>query len=103
MPVVWKGGPGHKAPYRTTHVRVPEPIKAAVQEMCDDFKRGALIDAPATVSADRHSDLPAEPLPAVDYSEAIAILEKALTLKANAGGAIKKKIREAIAILTGED
>lgn len=88
MAVIWKGGPGHKAPYRTTHVRVPEPIKAAVQEMCDDFKRGALIDHPATETGT-----------GPDVKAAITILTDALTLKANAGGKIKIKIKEALAIL----
>lgn len=88
MSIVWKGGPGHRAPYRTTHVRVPEPIKAAVQEMCDDFKRGALIDSPVSESKQ-----------APDIQTAIAVLTDALDLKANAGGKIKIKIREALAIL----
>ena len=88
MSIVWKGGPGHKAPYRTTHVRVPEPIKAAVQEMCDDFKRGALIDHPATESG----TVP-------DVQAAIAILTEALNLKANAGGKIKAEIRAALDLL----
>jgi hypothetical protein len=91
MAIIWKGGPGHKAPYRTTHVRVPEPIKAAVQEMCDDFKRGALIDSPA-------SEAQAGP----DIEAAIAILTEALSLKANAGGKIKTEIKAALAILRGE-
>jgi hypothetical protein len=31
------GGRGKKAPYETTHIRVPEPIKAEVQRMIDRF------------------------------------------------------------------
>jgi hypothetical protein len=31
------GGRGKKAPYETTHVRVPEPIKAEVKRMIDRF------------------------------------------------------------------
>lgn len=91
MAVIWKGGPGHKAPYRTTHVRVPEPIKAAVQEMCDDFKRGALIDHPATETGT-----------GPDIEAAIALLTEALTYKANTFGEGKKRVKKALAILRGE-
>jgi hypothetical protein len=54
--------------------------------MCDDFKRGALIDQPASQTGP-------------DIQTAIAILTDALNLKANAGGKIKSQIREALAIL----
>jgi hypothetical protein len=33
-----KGGRGLKAPYETTHVRVPVPIKDKVQQLIDDYK-----------------------------------------------------------------
>lgn len=39
---VWKGGRGVKAPYATTHVRIPEPIKARVEAMSQAFKDGEL-------------------------------------------------------------
>lgn len=35
-----KGGRGLKAPYDTTHVRVPVPIKDKVQQLVDDYKNG---------------------------------------------------------------
>lgn len=90
MSIVWKGGPGHRAPYRTTHVRIPEPIKAAVMEMADDFRRGALIDHPAD-----------EKQPGPDVDAAIAILTEALFLNASSGGAIKTEIESAIKSLGG--
>jgi len=34
------GGRGIKAPYETTHVRVPVPIKADIQRLIDQFKEG---------------------------------------------------------------
>jgi hypothetical protein len=37
-----KGGRGVKAPYTTTHVRVPEPIKARVEAMSQAYKDGTL-------------------------------------------------------------
>lgn len=39
---VWKGGRGVKAPYETTHVRIPVPIKARVEELSEAFKDGRL-------------------------------------------------------------
>jgi hypothetical protein len=32
------GGRGHKAPYATTHVRVPEPVKREVEWLIADYK-----------------------------------------------------------------
>lgn len=37
---VWKGGRGVKAPYESTHVRVPIPIKEEVEKLIDQFKSG---------------------------------------------------------------
>lgn len=89
-----KGGRGHKAPYQTTHLRVPEPIKDELQTRIDqwreDYLSGESSGNPSQVTMD-------------DYMEAIGILEESLTLKANAGGKIKERIREAIALLKGED
>jgi hypothetical protein len=34
------GGRGLKAPYTTTHVRTPEPVKADVERLIDDFHSG---------------------------------------------------------------
>lgn len=39
---VWKGGRGVKAPYESTHVRVPEPIKEKVQAIVQAYKDGIL-------------------------------------------------------------
>ena len=36
---VWRGGRGKEAPYDSTHVRVPVPIKAKVQALIDEFKK----------------------------------------------------------------
>lgn len=40
--VVWKGGRGVKASYKSTHVRVPLPVKEKVQAIIDAFKEGTL-------------------------------------------------------------
>lgn len=39
---VWKGGRGVKAPYETTHVRIPEPIKARVEALSQAYKDGVM-------------------------------------------------------------
>jgi hypothetical protein len=33
----WTGGRGHKAPYETTHVRVPKPLLPEVKRLIDRF------------------------------------------------------------------
>jgi hypothetical protein len=39
---VWKGGRGVKAPYKTTHVRIPVDIKPQVEELSRAFRDGQL-------------------------------------------------------------
>jgi len=34
------GGRGNKAPYETTHVRVPVPIKHKVEQLIEEFRTG---------------------------------------------------------------
>jgi hypothetical protein len=93
MPVIWKGGPGHRAPYRTTHLRVPEPIKDQVQTLIDDYKKAALVNQPVTLTDDSDSISPNK------IQAVIALLNESLKLPANTGGKIKVKIREALTIL----
>lgn len=35
---VWRGGAKHKAPYDSTHVRVPVPIKPQVEALINEFR-----------------------------------------------------------------
>jgi hypothetical protein len=88
-----KGGRGHRAPYQTTHLRVPAPIKDRLQAIIDEWREAYLAGEPSAIP---------EKIDFIDYLDVIGILENALTLKANAGGKIKTEIREAIAILKGE-
>lgn len=37
-----KGGRGHKAPYETTHIRVPVPIKEEVDKLVNKYKECVL-------------------------------------------------------------
>ncbi len=41
---VWKGGRGVKAPYQSTHVRIPLPIKDKVEALSQAYKDGILND-----------------------------------------------------------
>jgi len=34
------GGRGNKAPYETTHVRVPVPIKPEIERLIEEFREG---------------------------------------------------------------
>ena len=49
---VWKGGRGAKAPYETTHVRIPTPIKERVEELSEAFKQGKLHDSSQPMQLD---------------------------------------------------
>jgi phage tail tape-measure protein len=47
---VWRGGRGVKAPYESTHVRIPVPIKDKVEALSQAYKDGTLDDLePKTV------------------------------------------------------
>lgn len=127
-----KGGRGKKAPYESTHYRLPVPLKPIAEEMAANYRElvteysdpedPALIAA--VISALAPGDNEVEENQQVkelleDYqqmqtqieelqqrvekfkgvNQAIAILNHALTLKANAGGAIKEQIRQALELL----
>lgn len=44
------GGRGIKAPYQTTHVRIPVDIKAQVEALSNAYKEGRVIDDSQTLS-----------------------------------------------------
>jgi hypothetical protein len=67
---VWKGGAGVKAPYETTHVRIPVPIKEKVAALSQAYKDGVLN----------------EPL---QLSEAIQLAKHILAQKKSASKSIK--------------
>jgi vacuolar-type H+-ATPase subunit I/STV1 len=50
------GGRGLRAPYETTHVRVPIPIKASVQALIDEFR-------------ERQTQSPIKPLTSLEEAE----------------------------------
>lgn len=55
---VWKGGRGVKAPYESTHVRIPVPIKDKVEALSQAYKDGTLEDSePQSVDLDNAIEL----------------------------------------------
>lgn len=73
MPVN-KGGRGVKAPYETTHVRVPVPIKDKVQQIIDDYKNGSTSDDDELI----------------DYQQALDLAKEILTQKKSAKISLQK-------------
>ncbi len=49
---VWKGGRGVKAPYESTHVRVPLPVKEKVEAIIEAFKTGEAEEKETELSED---------------------------------------------------
>jgi len=91
-----KGGRGKVAPYQTRQVRVPEPVINQVDNLIEEYQSyiasgGDPLTPPKFINklVNRF----------IDKQEIIDILQEALGLKANAGGAIKQKIRLALEVL----
>jgi len=95
-----KGGRGKAAPYTTRQVRVPEPLIAQVDTLIEQYQEyiasgGDVMNPPKFLDT--------TPKPVDNFrnnSEIVNILQEALKLKANAGGKIKERIREAIDIIS---
>lgn len=108
-----KGGRGYKAPYETHQIRVPDPIASQVHALIDGYQEylqegGNPEEPPWLLQKAVHSgellqkvqDLQ-EKLSTMEKLkyESIATLQKALVLKANAGGAIKREIEKVLTLL----
>ena len=74
---VWHGGRGVKAPYETTHVRIPMPIKAEVEKLSQAFKDG-------TLNQDNDSD------EQLSFEEAVKIAKEILKSKKSARASMEK-------------
>lgn len=107
-----KGGRGLTAPYLTRQVRVPEPVIEQVHELIEHYQShiasGGNANHPPQLVAQKpvysFSVELEEERKLVDkfkgrIASASIILKEALHLKANAGGAIKKEIEKALALL----
>ena len=99
------GGRGKRAPYKTTHYRMPIALKPIVEEMARKYRELVdeyEVDDPALISAvinaisckEKNKNIESEKI-----ELAIEILNEALTLKANVGGAIKRKVEEALKLM----
>lgn len=49
---VWRGGRGVKAPYESTHVRVPMPVKDRVEDLIKAYKDGRMDEKKELPSVD---------------------------------------------------
>lgn len=91
------GGRGKRAPYETTHYRIPQPLKPLMEKMVAVYREQVVNfedpEDPTLINAVLEAIAPPK-------TEVIEILTKALTLKANVGGAIKEEIRKALSLLT---
>lgn len=81
---VSKGGRGLKAPYETTHVRVPVPIKEKIQKIIDDYKND--VD-------DTEGDI-------LEYEQAVELANKILKSKKGAAISLSKLLTGIYAINT---
>lgn len=136
------GGKNQKAPYSTTHLRVPQPIKEELEKLATTYKFAIKIGGDSValdfknqlrkfagkyeifteephqetmlVTMDKYQELLMEldrareiiknlenerNLQEYHARDAVKILQPALKLKPNAGGAIKTAIRNALALL----
>jgi hypothetical protein len=99
------GGRGKRAPYKTTHYRMPIALKPIVEEMARKYRELVdeyEVDDPALVEAVINAICPKQTNKNIDSEKielAIEILNSALTLKANSGGAIKRKVEEALKLM----
>lgn len=102
------GGRGKTAPYISTHVRVPIPVKHIIELVIDKYRerldkgevKPGVIDDISEYFSDKSDGY--KPLTSYeDISNVIRMLSESLNLKSNAGGAIKEEIRKALEILKG--
>jgi hypothetical protein len=106
-----KGGRGKKAPYKTGHYRIPQPIKPTVELLADQYRELVSMgqDTEAQEMLERVQEVVASSqteasklgtrLSKAELEQVVDVLHEALKLKANAGGAIKDRIRQVLAIL----
>lgn len=80
------GGRGHVAPYETTHVRVPSPIKPQVEKLIDSYRELVLNE---NSQPDLYKDC-ASAMTIKSYSEAIEIARQVLRQKKSARESLEK-------------
>jgi hypothetical protein len=107
----FKGGRGKKAPYKTGHYRIPQPIKPTVEMLADQYRELVANDSQVEASAmlervneaivdnQKIENKPGSNFSKADLEQVVDILQEALKLKANAGGAIKERIKVVLSLL----
>lgn len=74
-----KGGRGNKAPYESTHVRVPLPIKDKVESIINEFKNTGEVKTEQKIESDF-----------VDFDKAVEIAKSILVSKKSAKVSLQK-------------
>lgn len=69
------GGRGVKAPYESTHVRVPQPIKADVERLIERFHSGGELNEEKTLTS---------------FDDAVIVAKSILTCKKSARVSLSK-------------
>ena len=94
-----KGGRGKRAPYQTTHIRVPLALKPAVERAIAEFRELAVsgeIDPkyPISRTGELHLKKPDTNKPLTSFDEATQLAEKLLKHKQSARKTVEKLLRE---------
>lgn len=98
MSIQPKGGRGHIAPYQTTHLRVPTPIKEGLQIIVSNYKERVLSGQIDPTQEVNFNDVClSDRTPSKD--EAIEIAKKILKAKRSA----KQSINKLLTALYGEE
>jgi hypothetical protein len=87
------GGRGYKAPYTTTHVRVPTDIKPQVEALIDNYRNKVLgVD-------DSNSLTTSEDKPLTSYDEVLLLAQEILARKQSA----RKSMTLLLSAIYGKD
>jgi hypothetical protein len=82
------GGRGIEAPYETTHVRVPVPIKPQVEKLIDDYRSLVLNE---NAKPDLYKEC-ASAMTIKSYSEAVEMARQILRQKKSARESLEKML-----------
>jgi hypothetical protein len=76
------GGRGHTAPYETTHVRVPVPIKDKVEQLIEDYRK-SILTGDASIDSDRSEQSEEQETGSlsIEFNESLEIAKHILSLK----------------------
>lgn len=89
------GGRGHTAPYETTHVRVPVPIKDKVEQLIENYRKSLLLGNTSTEAdgSEQFEEQEAGSL-SVSLDESLEIAKRILTLKKSSKVSLAKLLSE---------